>query len=329
MPRIHISDPAWQRTFPHLVAPLPHEWLAGLLLRCDEMNLWQSGTTVTHLLREVSKGQVISLDLLNLIVPSSALPLQSLARLLALQTGAIIATTYLAELSRFYQTQEPHPMQLTSSLSFHLCPACVAESRLLTRTLTLPYLTTCPQHQVMFVESCQCGTRLRLFQRRMPPFTCSTCGQDWAELPRLKGDPEQIKSEEQYLLFYEFFLTKGTPEILASALRLIYDSVVEKGEIRVSLLDEDPPYPHGSRSYQQTTSLGHLVHSLVQLHLSPRDILIYAGSLPWRSVKWLTFQCPALACPYMTMMQQCTRLLDETEKCSPEMEEIAGCLFEP
>ncbi len=320
MPRIHISDPAWQITFPHLVAPLHNEWLAGLLLRCDERNLWRSGTTVTHLLREVSKEQVISLDLLNLIVPSSSLPLESLARLLAVQTSAIIATTYLAELSRFYHTQEPHPMQLASSLAFHLCPVCVAESRLLTRTLTLPHITTCLQHQVMLVENCQCGTPLRLFQRRMPPFTCSTCGQDWAELPRLEADPECIKSAEQHLLFYEFFLTKGTPELLASAFRLIYDSVVEKGEIRVSLLDEDTRYPHDGRSYQRTTSLGHLVGSLVQLHLSPRDILIYAGSLPWRSVKWLTFQCPVPTCPYMKRMQQCALLLDEAENHSPEIE---------
>ena len=33
---IHISDPAWRTTFPYLVAPLPNEWIAGVLLRCDE-----------------------------------------------------------------------------------------------------------------------------------------------------------------------------------------------------------------------------------------------------------------------------------------------------
>jgi hypothetical protein len=45
---IHIADPAWRTTFPHLVAPLPHEWLAGVLLRCDERNCWGSGTTLGH-----------------------------------------------------------------------------------------------------------------------------------------------------------------------------------------------------------------------------------------------------------------------------------------
>ena len=38
MPTIYISDPEWQETFPHWVAPLQDEWLAGLLLRCDEVN---------------------------------------------------------------------------------------------------------------------------------------------------------------------------------------------------------------------------------------------------------------------------------------------------
>ena len=320
MPRIHISDPAWQTTFPHLVAPLPHEWLAGLLLRCDEMNLWRSGTTATHLLREASKEQVISLDLLNLIVPSSSLPLASLARFLAVPASAIIATTYQAELLRLYDTPHPHPMQLTSSSSFRLCPVCVAESRLLTRTLTLPHITACPHHQLTLVDTCQCGTPLRLFQRQTPPFLCSTCGRDWVELPRLEADPEQIRSEAQHLLFYELFLAKGTPELLASALRLIYDSIVEKGEIRVSLLDEHSQYPHSGRFYQRTVSLGHLVRSLVQLQLSPRDILIYAGSLPWRSVKWLTFQCPVSTCPYMNRMQESAHLLDETTDRSPATE---------
>lgn len=317
MPRIHISDPAWQTTFPHLVAPLRNEWLAGLLLRCDETNLWRSGTTATHLLREVSKEQVVSLDLLNLIIPSSSLPLEFLARLLALQTPTILATTYLRELTRFYDTPQPHPMQLTSSLLFHVCPACVASSRLLTRTLTLPHITMCPQHQIRLVSTCQCGALLRLFQRRTPPFLCSACGLDWAELPQMQADPERMELERCLLSFYEFFLTRGTPELLASALRLIYDSVVERGEIRVALLDGETRYPHGGRSYQQTTSLGHLVYSLVQLHLAPRNVLVYAGPLPWRSAKWLTFQCPMPTCPYMDMMLERAHVLDETEEQSP------------
>ena len=49
MPHIHISDPAWQTTFPFLVAPMQDEWLTGLLLRCDEAKHWGRGTTLAHL----------------------------------------------------------------------------------------------------------------------------------------------------------------------------------------------------------------------------------------------------------------------------------------
>ncbi len=52
MHAIHISDPAWRTTFPHLVAPLPNEWIAGVLLRCDERNFWGSGTALGHVLRK-------------------------------------------------------------------------------------------------------------------------------------------------------------------------------------------------------------------------------------------------------------------------------------
>jgi hypothetical protein len=51
MQTIYISDPEWQETFPHRVAPLPDEWLPGLLLRCDEVNDWDSGKTLMHLRR--------------------------------------------------------------------------------------------------------------------------------------------------------------------------------------------------------------------------------------------------------------------------------------
>jgi hypothetical protein len=49
MARIHLTDPAWQTTFPFLVEPREHEWLTGLLLHCDEVNHWGSGTTLAHI----------------------------------------------------------------------------------------------------------------------------------------------------------------------------------------------------------------------------------------------------------------------------------------
>ncbi len=122
-----------------------------------------------------------------------------------------------------------------------------------------------------------------------------------------------MEAEQQLLSSYHFFWTRGTPELLASALRLIYDSVVEKGEIRAALPNADQEAVPDGRSYQVATSLGYLVHALWQLDLSPRDVMVYAGPLPWRSIKGLTFQCPEPTCPSVAMIRNRTRLLDYPE----------------
>jgi len=306
---IHISDPAWRTTFPHLVAPLPNEWIAGLLLRCDERNRWGSGTTLNHVLRPESNRS--SMNDFSSIVPT-AIDLEALAQALALPVSAIGATTYLAELARLYDAEHPHTKLLSSSFAFHLCPACIAEERKLSRLLTLPHITHCPQHRLSLVKSCQCGAPLRLFHRQAQPFSCHQCGLDWRNLPQHQVDPERLEMEQYLLLFYDFFLTKGTPELLASTIRLIYDSVVEKGRIRAPLPDEDAQTASDEKPYHRSTSLGYLVHSLWQLDLSPRDVVVYAGPLPWRSIKWMTFQCPEPACPYVAMIRDRAGALDDT-----------------
>ncbi len=310
MSRIHISDPAWKTTFPFLVEPRENEWLTGLLLHCDEVNHWGSGTTLTHICRR--NGKTAKSDL-TLIVPSG-LPLDDLADALAVPLSSIVATTYQAELARIYDVADPHALLLSTSFSFRLCPACVAEQRLLTRTLVLPHITICPLHQIVLVNTCLCGTALRPFHRQAPPFRCFKCSLDWAELPQKKTDQRRIEIEEQLLSYYQFFWTYGTPEVLASTLRLVYDSVVEKGEIRVPLPDNASQSEPSGRSYRRTSSLGYLVHLLWQLDLTPGDILVYAGPLPWRSAKWTRFQCSEPHCPYVTMIQERMHLLEEKHK---------------
>lgn len=311
MSRIPLGSSAWQTTFPFLVAPLPNEWLAGLLLRCDEANRWGSGTTLGHVLHPESSRS--ALQSLSLILPT-VVDLDLLAQALAIPLPALVATTYLVELARLYDVAQPHAKLLSSAVVFHLCPACIAEERLLSRLLTLPHITHCPQHQLSLVNTCRCGAPLRLFHRQARPFTCPKCALDWGELPRRAADPERIAVEQALLSYYTFFFTKGTPELLASTLRLVYDSVVEQGEIRVPLPETTTIPPAEGRSYQRTSALGYLVHALWQLNLSPREILMYAGPLPWRSVKWTSFQCPEPTCPYITMMQERLRLLDGNNK---------------
>src|SRR5712692_4248763 len=300
MPRIHLSDPAWKTTFPFLVEPRENEWLTGLLLHCDEVNHWSSGTTLTHICRMNEKTVKSSL---TLIVPSG-LALDDLADALAAPLPSIVATTYQAELTRIYGVADPQALLLSTSFSFRLCPVCVAEQRLLTRTLVLPHITICPWHQIMLVTTCLCGTALRPFQNQAPPFRCFKCGLDWAELPQKMADQARFEIEAQLLSYYQFFWTYGTPEVLASALQLVYDSVVEKGEIRAPLSDRISWPESSGRSYRRTSSLGYVVHLLWQLGLTPGDILVYAGPLPWHSMKWLTFQCEASCCPYVSKIQE-------------------------
>src|SRR5260370_20283877 len=298
MARLHLSDPAWKTTFPFLVEPRENEWLTGLLLHCDEVNHWGSGTTVSHVCPMNEKtAQRPS----TLIVPSG-LELSALAEALAVPHESIVATTYQAELARIYGVTEPHALLLSTSFSFRLCPACAAEDRLLTRTLVLPHITICPRHQISLVNLCLCGTVLRPFHWRARPFRCFKCGLDWADLPRNKADQGCIEIEQQLLSSYQFFWTYGTPEVLESTRRLVYDSVVEKGAIRAPLSDNISQSQSLGRSYRRTSSLGYLVHLLWQLDLTPGDILVYAGPLPWRSAKWTRFQCEVPHCPDVTML---------------------------
>ncbi len=308
MHEIHISDPAWRSTFPPIVTPLPNAWIAGVLLRCDERNFWGSGTTLKHVLRPGSKQS--AMNELSTIVPT-VIDLERLAQVLFVAVSRIVATTYLAELARLYGNEQVHAKLLSSSLTFHVCPACIAEARKLSRWLTLPHIMHCPQHRLALVSSCSCGADLRLFHRKSRPFTCYKCGLDWKTLPHLEGDPTQMEAEQHLLSSYHFFWTRGTPELLASALRLIYDSVAEKREIRAALPNTDPRAISTERSYQVANSLGYLVHALWQLDLSPRDVIAYEGPLPWRSVKWLIFQCSEPTCPYVAMIRERRSLLDQ------------------
>ncbi len=233
---------------------------------------------------------------LSTIVPT-VIDLEALAQALSVPVSRIVATTYLAELARLYGDEHLHAKLLSSSFTFHVCPACIAEERKLSRLLALPQITHCQEHHLSLVSSCQCGAKLRLFNRQARPCTCYKCGLDWKNLPHREMDSARMETEQQLLSSYDFFGAHGTPELLASTLRLIYDSVVEKGEIRVALPDEDAQAASDGRSYHISTSLGYLVHALWQLDLSPRDVMVYAGSLPWRSIKWMTFQCASANLP--------------------------------
>ncbi len=281
---IHIYDSEWSSTFQHLVAPQYDEWFPGLLLRCDEVNHWESGTTMTSLLQSVREHR--SRGRPNwVIVPQSVLDL--LAQFLALPRSSLLATTYQLELARLYNTSSPHATLLRRSFPFHLCPACIEEGQLIRRNLVLPHITSCPSHQLALVGTCQCGTPLQLFALQSLPFTCQKCCLDWSGLTRIISKPDRFELEQNIMSYYEFFFANGTPQILAKALQIVRETVKRKRTPWVKCLDGSTKYVEcydGKR-----VSLGFLVELLVSLDLTRQDIMAYEGSLPWWSLKPQTF----------------------------------------
>jgi hypothetical protein len=277
---ISLGEASWSTTFPHRVMPLQEEWLPGLLLRCDEVNHWGSGSTRTHLFLSVHRGLLRGIQSW-IVVPAPALGY--LAQLLAVPTKSILVTTYQTELSGLYEIAIPHPRQLNTLFAFHLCPACVKEAQLLQRTLTLPHITLCPLHHVTLMSTCQCGSPLRLFSPLTRPFTCPRCGVSWADLPKVQATPSRIALEQKIMSLYTFFFERGTPSLLAQALHLIRTSIRHRKEKRVQYLDGSIKQVE---HYQLTkASLGYLVDLLVTFNISSDDIQRYEGSLPWQLMK--------------------------------------------
>ena len=268
MQTIAFGDSAWQTTLPHRVTPLYEEGLAGLLLRCDEANHWASGTTWT-LLKEDS-GSVKPPIFPVLSVPPPQL-VESIAEVLALPVQKVLKTTYIPELTRYYGLDCPLPGDLGPSLTFRVCPTCLAENRFLKRTLALRYVLYCPWDETTLISTCQCGTPLRLFDPQARPFTCSGCGRDWADLPKVAPTPERIAVTRQILSCYQYFSFCGDPTLMEKASYAVVNAW------RDEIIRERYYPPRRSRRHHRTyvhlarnrgiSSLEFLVLNLVKYHI--------------------------------------------------------------
>jgi hypothetical protein len=172
MQRIFLSDPTWQMTFPHRVAPRPEEWLPGLLLRCDEVNGWGARTTLAHILssgrEKFHRCWKTDTPDLSVILPNS-LNIRYLAQLLAVPAQTLLDTTFQAGIIRIIGVHRLHPRYLAHKFLFRVCPACIAGDRMLRREVVLPYLQFCSKHSLAFVHTCQCGS-----SRNIPIHSCAT-----------------------------------------------------------------------------------------------------------------------------------------------------------
>jgi hypothetical protein len=78
--------------------------------------------------------------------------------------------------------------------------------------------------------------------------------------------------EQKVFSCFEFFFTQGTPQLLASALRLIREKLKREKVVHVMLLNGKI---RRVEHYELTkASLGYLVDLLVSLDLSPHDLKI-------------------------------------------------------
>lgn len=266
MQPVFLSDPAWQQSFPHVIAPLPDEWLPGLFLRCAEVNRWSSGTTLGYLLR-FSGLKGFGPRAHWIVVPPPLL--KRLAQVTRLQEECLLATTYQSELVRLYGLLSPYGRLLTTQPSFHVCPVCVTQRRLLKRTLMLPHMKACPLHQIELQNRCQCGVALRPFARSAPPFTCLACGRDWAQLPQLQLSADRVVRECHLGSLYEFFLVKGTPGLRECAWEILRMHEKATSVVRLSKKHQY------TRPYGSKISLGYLVEQMVNAGFSATDILTY------------------------------------------------------
>jgi TniQ protein len=319
---VQIADPAWETTFPHRVAPRSEEWLAGVLLRCDEANGWDSGRTIAYLLHTLHRPA--NLSQLALVLPPSPAFLQVLASWLAVPESTLLATTYGAELTRLYERPDP-PIE-DMRYSFHFCPECLAEMRMLRRTFVLPHITCCPLHHVQLQGTCGCregksppksdfpksdypmvdamlkmihevGVGQELFFPGKKPFTCRECGLDWAQCPRRAADPERLLLERKILAWYDFFFSKGTRVVLQRTLQVINQTLKQRQKKYVERLNGKTS--RVTLSALERMSLGQLVDVLVSLELAPDAVETDETPLLWRPVGRQTFYCPMASCPYM------------------------------
>lgn len=272
MERLFPNEFSWNMTFPCRVTPFSDEWLPGLLLRCDEVNHWGSGMTLAHLFRSISRSLLRGRKGKPnwIVVPSSAL--EYMAQVLAIPVSMLLITTYQSELARLYAPSGPHARQLSTAGTFHLCPACITEARLLRRIMVLPHIYFCPYHQVALVNTCQCGTTLQLFSQQVQPFTCHECGCDWAHLPQISAPPEYFALEQRVHFYFEFFFTQGTPQLLARALQLIRKKLKTEKMVQVKLLNGK--IKHVEHYELTRASLSYLVDLLVSLQISSHDLMV-------------------------------------------------------
>jgi hypothetical protein len=264
---VGLAESGWMTTVPRRVAPGPDEWFPGVVLRCDALNHWNSGTTLRLLLEATGQLPWGPKAPVEAVVPAALL--EGLAEVLQLPQEQVLATTYHMELARLYGLPNPHPRLLSRRSSFQICPVCVAHRRFLQRTLLFPHLSSCLVHQVELVNMCRCGRQLSPFAQETPPFTCRACGLAWAHLETRPVPPGRLAQEQQRGILYAYFLRQGTPEVLASTAEML------RRHARAESWNHSRTWTEFWVPYGRRLALEFLVERMVKAGLTAKDILTY------------------------------------------------------
>ena len=221
---ITACDPRWATTLPRRVAPRRHEWLPGLLLRCDAANGWPAGSTWTLCgPARPARSRIHPVHLLT----ASDLDLSRLAALLAVPEEMVVATTFRPSLRQVLGREisavaprAPRPRWYDRWL-FRICPVCLLEEDTLPQWLALPLLDGCPRHGVRLRDQCLCGASLRPFGDGARPFSCPVCAIPWTALPAQRLTRPERAWTRAVARLYRVLLEHGSPEITRRAATLV------------------------------------------------------------------------------------------------------------
>jgi hypothetical protein len=277
-----LEDSKWLSTFPHLVTPLPGEWLPGLLLRCDEENGWSSGTTALLVSNHLQRRRLNAVD----YVVAEHLNLIQLAEFLDLPSSALLDTTFRPALQRLYGRIHPLGLDLGLRLRPRICPACLDDARLFHFSLALPLVEHCPLHNLVFQRKCSCARPLKLFFPKTNPFTCPECRQDWSKLARISVSSSQRERETRYISFYTYFLTQES----LGAIKRAYYLIEEERTLTFLLSPQRLSEPRRAPSFVETV-LEVLVMKLVNYGFSVRDIVSNVHSQARGERRCLNWAC--------------------------------------
>lgn len=145
--------------------------------------------------------------------------LAALAELLGVPEADVVATTFRTELRRIFGPKLT-AFKMSNPQLLRVCPACIAESRLISRENLLLPMHGCTRHCISLVERCTCGSPLAPFAGG-EPFTCLECMTPWDDLPRYRLGPRDALRQRRIAHSYRTLLREGDGQLMRAAKRVI------------------------------------------------------------------------------------------------------------